>query len=112
MLLAFLLIPVLQVQLDIFRETVWNSHRIPRQKDMLLPDGFPVTEEQLAEVAQHSGVLEIDNDFLPPEIRRKCEAIIPFPEKVEPSDCADAYLYLSKDFIKVIKHSDCKNELT
>jgi hypothetical protein len=60
--------------------------------------GFPVTEEQLAEVAQHSGVLEIDNDFLPPEIRRKCEAIIPFPEKVEPSDCADAYLYLKQRF--------------
>jgi hypothetical protein len=41
MLLAFLLIPVLQVQLDIFRETVWNSHRIRRQKDTLLPDGVP-----------------------------------------------------------------------
>ena len=41
MLLAFLLIPVLQKQLDLFSQTVWNTHRIRTQKDTFLPDGVP-----------------------------------------------------------------------
>ena len=41
MLLAFLLILVLQKQLDSFRQTVWNTHRIRTQKDTFLPDGVP-----------------------------------------------------------------------
>ena len=41
MLLAFLLIPVLQKELDLFRTVVWNSHKIRTQKDTALPDGIP-----------------------------------------------------------------------
>jgi hypothetical protein len=41
MMLAFIFIPVLQHQLDVFRETVWNSHRIRNQRDTSLPDGVP-----------------------------------------------------------------------
>ena len=41
MLLAFLMIPVIQKQLDSFRQTVWNTHRIRTQKDTFLPDGVP-----------------------------------------------------------------------
>ena len=41
MLLAFILIPMLQKQLDIFRTVVWNSHRIRFQRDTVLPDGIP-----------------------------------------------------------------------
>ena len=40
-LLAFVMIPVLQKQLDIFKDTLWNAHRIRAQKDTLLPDGVP-----------------------------------------------------------------------
>ena len=40
-LLAFVMIPVLQKQLDIFKDTLWNAHRIHAQKDTLLPDGVP-----------------------------------------------------------------------
>jgi hypothetical protein len=40
-LLAFLFIPILQKQLDIFKETIWNSHRIRLQKDTNLPHGVP-----------------------------------------------------------------------
>ena len=40
-LLAFIMIPVLQKQLDTFRTVVWNVHRIRTQKDTLLPDGVP-----------------------------------------------------------------------
>ena len=41
MLLAFILIPVIQKQLDSFQETIWNTHRIRRQKSTSLPDGVP-----------------------------------------------------------------------
>jgi hypothetical protein len=41
MLIAFLMIPVLQKQLDSFKDTVWNCHRIRTQKETLLPDGVP-----------------------------------------------------------------------
>ena len=58
--------------------------------------GFHVTEDQLAEVAKHSGVLDIDSDFLSPEMRQRCETILPYPEKVEPSECAKAFVYLKR----------------
>lgn len=41
MLLAFLLVPLIQRELDIFREVVWNTHRIRAQKDSNLPSGVP-----------------------------------------------------------------------
>lgn len=41
MILAYVFIPVLQKELDVFRETVWNTHRIRKQKDTILPDGIP-----------------------------------------------------------------------
>lgn len=40
-LLAFVFIPVIQKEMGIFRETVWNSHRIRKQKDAQLPKGIP-----------------------------------------------------------------------
>jgi len=33
------MVPLIQKELDIFRETVWNSHRI--RTDTALPDGIP-----------------------------------------------------------------------
>ena len=41
MLLAFILIPLLQKQLNIFMHTIWNTHRTRAQKDTVLPDGIP-----------------------------------------------------------------------
>lgn len=40
-LLAFIFIPVIQKEMDIFRETVWNSHRVRSQKDIKMPKGKP-----------------------------------------------------------------------
>ena len=34
-------IPVIQLEIDIFRKTVWNSHRIRKQRDAQLPKGIP-----------------------------------------------------------------------
>lgn len=59
-----------------------------------------VTQDQLKEVALHSGVLEVEEDFLDTEFRSKCEEIIPYPDKVEPSDCKNAFLYLKERFLE------------
>ena len=40
-MMAYLFIPILQKELDDFKETIWNSHRIRKQKDTYLPDGLP-----------------------------------------------------------------------
>ena len=32
------MVPLIQKELDIFRETVWNSHRIRAQRDTALSD--------------------------------------------------------------------------
>ena len=35
------MVPVVQRELNIFKDTVWNSHRIRKQRHTLLPDGIP-----------------------------------------------------------------------
>ena len=41
MLLTFIMIPLLQRKLDVFKDVAWNSHRIRAQKDVYLPTGVP-----------------------------------------------------------------------
>ena len=41
MLLAFIMIPMMQRELDAFKDTVWNCHRVRPQKDAVLPAGIP-----------------------------------------------------------------------
>ena len=41
MLLAFIVVPLIQKELDVFREIVWNTHRIRVQKETHLPSGIP-----------------------------------------------------------------------
>ena len=43
------MIPMLQKELDSFKDGVWNCHRIRAQKDTLLPDGVPNHEYGLEE---------------------------------------------------------------
>lgn len=40
-LLAFIFIPLIQKEMDVFRETIWNSHRVRCQKDAQMPKGIP-----------------------------------------------------------------------
>lgn len=60
--------------------------------------GFPITEEQLKDAAENSGVLQLDNDFISPEFRAKCTNILPYPDQVEPNECYDAFIYLKTNF--------------
>ena len=57
---------------------------------------MPVTEEQLEDVAKYSEVLETGSDFLEEEVRKACEEIIPFPERVEPTECMEAFVFFKK----------------
>ena len=41
MLRAFLMIPIMQRELDTFKDIIWNSHRICVQKETFLPNGVP-----------------------------------------------------------------------
>ena len=52
--------------------------------------GWPVTEEQLEDVAKYSEVLETGSDFLEEDFRKACEDVIPFPERVEATKCMDS----------------------
>ena len=46
--------------------------------------GWPITEVQLKEAAVHSGILQVEEDFIDRTFRTKCEEIIPYPDRVEP----------------------------
>lgn len=115
-LLAYIYVPVLQRELDTFRVTVWNNHRIRKQSNKELPTGIPdhiyncpweygankcgikVNEEDLKEVAELSGVLDDTDDYLEPEVRRECERHISNADDIESSQAANAYLFLKAQF--------------
>lgn len=116
-LLAYVYVPVVQRELDIFRVTVWNNHRGRKQDKKELPTGVPehiynfpeqyggshcghaVQEEHLQEVAELSGVLQENDDYLDQEFRRKCAELIPDTNDIDPKEAANAYLYLKANFI-------------
>jgi hypothetical protein len=56
-----------------------------------------VNDEQLREAAEMSGVLEENEDYLDEDFRRQCEGLLPDPTSLEPSDCADAFLFLCEN---------------
>ena len=62
--------------------------------------GWPITEQQLKDVAEMSEVLEIEQDFVESKFRSICERAIPFPEQVEPDQCADASIYLKDKYLQ------------
>ena len=63
-----------------------------------LISGWPVTDQQLQEAATHAGLLDIGDDFLDVSFRRRCESLLPKTEKIEPKDCAAAFIYLKENF--------------
>ncbi|XP_066931267.1 uncharacterized protein [Clytia hemisphaerica] len=115
-MLSFVMVPVIQREIDIFKDKVWNVHRVRSQKDVALPAGVPnhiydfpeeynlepdrgfqVNDEQLREVADYSGILDHGNDFLDNDMRVQFEQIIPYPENIKNQDCFTKYLYLKNN---------------
>ena len=60
--------------------------------------GLPVSEDQLREAAEESGVLNVKDDFLDPAVRMECERLIPNFNNIVAKDCREAYLYLKHNF--------------
>ena len=119
-LLAYVYIPVIQRELDVFRVTVWNNHRGRKQDKKELPSGVPehiynfpeqyggghyghaVQEEHLQEVAELSEVLEDTDDYINQELRRQCTELIPDTNDIKPQEAANAYLYLKVHLIDTL----------
>eukprot|EP00112_Aurelia_sp_Birch-Aquarium-sp1_P008488 Seg1936.6 transcript_id=Seg1936.6/GoldUCD/mRNA.D3Y31 product="hypothetical protein" protein_id=Seg1936.6/GoldUCD/D3Y31 len=115
-LLSYIYIPVLQKELDTFRETIWNNHRIRKQRETNLPSGVPnhiysfpeeyglencgyqVTENMLRKVAEVSRVLEVDDDYIDVNFREQCKQIIEKPEEIESKNCVNAFIYLKETY--------------
>lgn len=59
---------------------------------------MPVTHEALDGIAEISGVMAVGDNFLPCNVRRECERVIPNVENVEAIDAADTYLFLKANY--------------
>ena len=62
--------------------------------------GLPITEEALADVREVSGVMDVGEDFIDPDVRRECERIIPEIDQVKPCDAADTYIFLKHHYVQ------------
>ena len=56
--------------------------------------GWKIDDEQLREVAELSGVLQVHDDYLDSVFRAQCERLLPDPSNLEPADCGTAFLFL------------------
>ena len=66
-------------------------------KNILLFSGWNVTEDQLEGVAELSGVLADNEDYLPPDLRAKCEHVIADPLELDVADFANAFRFLKEN---------------
>ena len=60
--------------------------------------GYTLTSTQLEEVSELSGVLDVPSDYLDPEVRTKCESILPYPSQIENNHWVEAFLLLKQRF--------------
>ncbi|XP_057311375.1 uncharacterized protein LOC130649161 [Hydractinia symbiolongicarpus] len=115
-IMKYVMIPLIQRELDEFREIVWNTHRIRKQKNTILPDGipnhiydfpqeydllecgFPVNDKELEDVADLSNVLsETTEDYIDEAFRNKCQNILPDPAKISATKYVESYLLLKNN---------------
>lgn len=68
--------------------------------------GWDISEGQLEEVANESGVLSVNDDFLEPEFRQACEEVIPTPADVDCKDVQNAFIYLKEKLQCLTVHKD------
>ncbi|KAK6181937.1 hypothetical protein SNE40_009713 [Patella caerulea] len=113
LLLAYVYIPIIQKELDIFRETVWNNHRCRRNNNKQLPTGIPehlyfypekyggvncslkVSDNDLNEVADLANIGEVK--YLTDDFRDECMRHID-PTEICSNDADKAYLFLKTNF--------------
>jgi hypothetical protein len=61
--------------------------------------GLPVSKEALDQVAEISGVMTENDDYLPIDVRERCELIIPEIADVNSKDAAETYLFLKAHYV-------------
>lgn len=59
--------------------------------------GWSITEDQLEEVAELSGVLADNDNYLPAELRAKCEQAMPDPLELDVGDFGSAFRFLKEN---------------
>ena len=60
-ILAYFLIPILQKEIDVFKDAVWHTHRICTQKGTDLPSGFP---NHIFDFPSEYGVQKCGNNYI------------------------------------------------
>lgn len=60
--------------------------------------GFPLTEEDLKEAAEVSGILNVADDFIQPEFRQTCEEILPGVHDIKPNEFVEKFLILKENY--------------
>ena len=93
---------------------LWNTHRIRKQKELKLPTGVPnhmysfphkyggdqhgiiVTQDNLQEVAEVSGMLETPTSCIDEEIKQHFENVLPNRVDVESSKVAEAFRFVQQ----------------
>ena len=112
-LLSYIFLPVIQNECSIFVD-LWNTHRIRKQKGLKLSTGVPnhmydfphkyggqqhgilVTQENLQEVAELSGIMEASKSLLDEEIKHCFEIILPNPVAIESNKVAQAFRFVKQ----------------
>lgn len=112
-MLAFIYVPIIQKELDIFRTTVWNHKRGRKQPGKELPTGIPehiyenpeeydgenygvaIDDNDLVEIAENTGILDNIDEFLERELMDEFGQHID-TSTVEPQDAAEAYINLKQ----------------
>ena len=58
-----------------------------------------------------SGILKINDDYVPQQFRQNCERIIPYPERVENAEWYGSFIYLKTEFQSLGFYNLSLNEL-
>ncbi len=69
--------------------------------------GIVVAKESLDEVAEVLGVLNHDEDYLPVDVRERCEAIVPQIAEVKSKVAAETFLFLKAHYVYT-QHYNCQ----
>jgi len=112
-MLAFVYVPVLQKELDIFRTTIWNHKRGRKQENKMLPTGVPpdvlfedaadyggvdygveISDHCLLKVAEDTSILDKNDNFISQELADLFEPFV--PDDVEPKDAARTFISLKE----------------
>jgi len=117
-ILSFVMVPIVQREINVFKDTVWNSHRIRYQKNCLLPNGIPnhiyafpekyglkecgyrIDNTDISEATALADVHPKNVDYISQDLRKKFEEHIPFPNDVPSIHFKTAYMLLKRNVME------------